>query len=64
MSLPVNVWELDFFSRPLLDENGKKRWEILVCTSDNSFRWQRFCPADSVNYIWLKQALSLSLINV
>ena len=61
MSLPVNVWELDFFSRPLLDENGKKRWEILVCTSDNSFRWQRFCPADSVNSIWLKQALSDAL---
>ena len=57
MSLPANTWELDFYSRPLLDENGKKRWEVLICTSDGSFQWQRFCPADSVNSIWLKTAL-------
>ena len=53
MSLPANTWELDFYSRPLLDENGKKRWEVLICTSDGSFQWQRFCPADSVNSICL-----------
>ncbi len=46
MSLPANTWELDFYSRPLLDENGKKRWEALICSSDGSFQWQRFCPAD------------------
>ena len=61
MSLPANTWELDFYSRPLLDENGKKRWEVLICTSDGSFQWQRFCPADSVNSIWLKTALSDAL---
>ena len=61
MSLPANNWELDFYSRPLLDENGKKRWEVLICTSDASFQWQSFCPADSVNSIWLKTALSDAL---
>ena len=61
MSLPANTWELDFYSRPLLDDNGKKRWEVLICTSDGSFQWQRFCPADSVNSIWLKTALSDAL---
>ena len=61
MSLPANTWELDFYSRPLLDENGKKRWEALICSSDGSFQWQRFCPADSVNSIWLKTALSDAL---
>ena len=49
------------YSRPLLDDNGKKRWEVLICTSDGSFQWQRFCPADSVNSIWLKTALSDAL---
>ena len=61
MSLPANTWELDFYSRPLLDENGKKRWEALICSGDGSFQWQRFCPADSVNSIWLKTALSDAL---
>ena len=30
MSLPAHTWELDFYSRPLLDDNGKKRWEVLI----------------------------------
>ena len=25
------VWELDFYSRPILDENKKKQWEVLIC---------------------------------
>lgn len=24
-------WELDFYSRPILDPDGKKRWELLIC---------------------------------
>jgi len=58
MSVPTDVWELDYYSRPLLDENGKKRWELLISNGDGSFRWQRFCGASSVNSLWLKQALT------
>ena len=25
------VWELDFYSRPVLDEKNKKGWEVLIC---------------------------------
>ena len=57
MSAPTDIWELDYFSRPLLDENGKKRWELLLSNGDGSFRWQRFCSASSVNSVWLKEAL-------
>ncbi|NDE23262.1 MAG: DUF1092 family protein, partial [Synechococcaceae bacterium WB9_3_282] len=56
-SLPAD-WELDYYSRPLQDANGKKRWELLLNSSNNSFRWQRFCPAESVNSQWLNQALN------
>ena len=43
MSLPANTWELDFYSRPLLDENGKKRWEALICSSGRTLSqaWRR-----------------------
>ena len=55
-------WEIDFYSRPILDENGKKRWELLISSTNNfkgnqTFRWEKICPASSVNSIWLKDAL-------
>ncbi|MEB3176023.1 MAG: Tab2/Atab2 family RNA-binding protein [Synechococcus sp.] len=61
MSAANDVWELDYYSRPLLDENGKKRWELLLSNGDGSFRWQRFCAASSVNSVWLKEALGDAL---
>ena len=60
-------WELDFYSRPILDADGKKRWELLICStpgsadSGSAFRWARTCPADSVNSIWLRSALEEAL---
>ncbi|MBO9999191.1 MAG: Tab2/Atab2 family RNA-binding protein [Cyanobacteria bacterium SID2] len=59
------VWEIDFYSRPLVDENQKKRWELLVCESplsvrrspDTLFRYAQYCPSDTVNSEWLAQAL-------
>ena len=55
-------WEIDFYSRPLIDENGKKRWELLITSTDNfkdknTFKWEKVCPASTVNSIWLKDAL-------
>lgn len=59
------IWELDFYSRPILDEQNKKIWEVLVCDSPLSidsqpkqlFRYQQFCPSSQVNSVWLKTAL-------
>ena len=55
-------WEIDFYSRPIIDENGKKRWELLITSTNNfkdtkTFKWEKICPAPSVNSIWLKDAL-------
>ncbi len=55
-------WEIDFYSRPILDENGKKRWELLITNTNDfkdkkTFKWEKICPASSVNSIWLKDAL-------
>jgi len=56
-------WELDFYSRPIIETDGKKRWELLITTPDSSdgkepFRWVKKCPASQVNSIWLTEALS------
>ncbi|MGB3495252.1 MAG: Tab2/Atab2 family RNA-binding protein [Elainellaceae cyanobacterium] len=59
------IWELDFYSRPVLDENQKKRWEVLICESptdvrdnvDQVFRYSKFCANTEVNSVWLKEAI-------
>ncbi|MBW4593344.1 MAG: Tab2/Atab2 family RNA-binding protein [Brasilonema angustatum HA4187-MV1] len=60
-----SIWELDFYSRPILDENQKKVWEVLVCETpletrtkiDSIFRFAKYCPSTEVNSVWLRTAL-------
>ncbi|MGI8934115.1 MAG: Tab2/Atab2 family RNA-binding protein [Phormidesmis sp.] len=59
------VWELDFYSRPILDERQKKRWEILICEGLQSvdddpealFRYSKYVSNSEVNSEELKAAL-------
>ncbi|WP_341529058.1 Tab2/Atab2 family RNA-binding protein [Nostoc sp. UHCC 0302] len=60
-----SIWEIDFYSRPILDENQKKVWEVLVCESpadistktDSLFRYAQYCSSTQVNSGWLRTAL-------
>jgi len=64
-----SIWELDFYSRPILDENNKKIWEVLVCESpldtrtktDSLFRYAQYCPSTQVNSGWLRTALQQAI---
>ncbi len=53
-----NIWELDFYSRPLLDNNNKKVWELLICDRERQFEWVQECPPTEVNSEWLAQQLA------
>ncbi|MBD2482179.1 Tab2/Atab2 family RNA-binding protein [Planktothrix sp. FACHB-1365] len=63
------IWELDFYSRPLRDEEGKKVWEVLICETpvniedraETLFRYTQFCPSNQVNSIWLKEAIETAI---
>ena len=33
--LKITDWEIDFYSRPIIDENGKKRWELLITSTSH-----------------------------
>ena len=63
------VWELDFYSRPILDENQKKRWEVLVCEGAQSvadqpaegFRYSQYLANNQVNSIELKKVLQAAI---
>ncbi|PSB24348.1 Tab2/Atab2 family RNA-binding protein [Stenomitos frigidus] len=65
----LTVWELDFYSRPLLDENKKKIWEVLVCESplsvdrepDSLFRYSEFCSSAEVNSVRLKDVIEAAI---
>ena len=59
-------WELDFYSRPIIEKDGKKRWELIISSSKNFktegiFLWNKICPANEVNSIWLTKALNEAL---
>jgi hypothetical protein len=59
-------WELDYYSRPIVEPDGRKRWELLICSTptgagSSTFRWVRRCPATDVNSVWLRQALEEAL---
>lgn len=63
------IWELDFYSRPILDENNKKLWEILICESptsidtevDSLFRYSQFCSNNEVNSITLQKTIEKAI---
>ncbi len=65
----MTIWELDFYSRPVVDENNKKRWELLICetpatidrSSDTIFKYASYCPNTMVNSQWLGEAVTAAI---
>ena len=63
LELKFSNWELDFYSRPIIEPNGKKRWEVIISSTKtfktkDIFLWNKICPANEVNSIWLTKALN------
>lgn len=53
----ISEWELDFCSRPILDNRGKKVWELVVCDSKRQLQFTRFFPNNVINSVTLRDAL-------
>jgi len=63
LELKISDWELDFYSRPIIESNEKKRWELIICSTKNFktediFLWNKKCPANEVNSVWLTKAIN------
>ena len=63
LELKISDWELDFYSRPIIESTGKKRWELIICSTssyktEDIFLWNKKCPANEVNSVWLTKALN------
>jgi len=53
LKLKISEWELDFYSRPIIESNGKKRWELIIC-SKKSYKQKIF-------FFGIKNALPMKL---
>lgn len=64
------IWELDFYSRPIIGENQKKLWEVLICEAptaidcppDSLFKYAQFCSNQTVNSLWLRENLEKAIV--
>ena len=68
LEIKSSDWELDFYSRPIIEKDGKKRWELIIASTKSfnckdPFYWNKVCPANEVNSIWLTNALKEALID-
>ncbi|MEC4815734.1 MAG: Tab2/Atab2 family RNA-binding protein [Scytonema sp. PMC 1069.18] len=64
----MEIWQVDFYRRPQLDESGQTVWELLICNATRSFEYQATCPQSQANSSWiisqLQQAAGEHLPNV
>ncbi len=57
----TQIWQADFYRRPLQTEAGQPIWELLICNSSRSSEFVAFCPQTEVNIIWLVQQLQQAI---
>lgn len=53
----MDVWQVDFYRRPMQDTNGQTLWELLICDATRHFTYNGLCPQASVNSNWLVSQL-------
>lgn len=59
----MSVWEIDFYRRPLQDEQENPLWELLVCDREGSLKHLAFCAQSEATADWLRQQLQQLLID-
>ncbi len=53
----MDVWQADFYRRPLQDVKEQILWELFICDARGSFTYSAFCPQESINTDWLVNQL-------
>lgn len=52
-----NIWQVDYYRRPLKDKQGQQLWELLICTPTRSLEFIAMCPQSEVNANWVMAQL-------
>lgn len=53
----MQIWQADFYRRPLQTETGQPLWELLICNPSRKLEYVAFCPQSKVSTEWLVQQL-------
>jgi len=56
-AVPTDQWELDVYSRPVVDIKGKKLWELLICDSSGCFKHVEQIPSNMINSREVRKAV-------
>ena len=53
----MQVWQVDFYRRPLQSETGQPLWELVVCDTANELHYWAMCPQSEANSQWIATEL-------
>jgi len=53
----ANIWQADFYRRPLQDASGNSLWELIICDADENIILNEFVSQKQANVTWLTQQL-------
>lgn len=53
----LEIWEIDFFSRPVVNSDGKKIWELIIVNDNQTFEHVEIIPNNLVNSKELKKRI-------
>lgn len=53
----MQIWEADFYRRPLQDEQGQPLWELLLCDRTRTWEFSALCPQPEANAAWVAAQL-------
>ncbi|HBB34519.1 MAG TPA: hypothetical protein DDZ80_28630 [Cyanobacteria bacterium UBA8803] len=56
----MDIWQADFYKRPLRDAAGQVLWELLICDPTGELTYEAFCPQGEVNVDWLVSQLQVA----
>ncbi|MEL6814422.1 MAG: Tab2/Atab2 family RNA-binding protein [Cyanobacteria bacterium J06598_3] len=59
-----SIWQLDFYRRPLQDDQGNPLWELIICDEGMDFSYGEFCPQAEVGAPWIAQQLAVAKTRV
>ena len=53
-------WQLDFYRRPLKDNQDNPLWELLICDETLTFTYGEFCIQSEANAPWIRHQLEIA----
>ncbi|HAG83460.1 MAG TPA: hypothetical protein DCL61_20510 [Cyanobacteria bacterium UBA12227] len=56
----MEVWQSDFYKRPLRDAAGQVLWELFICDATGEFIYEALCPQSLVTIDWLVSQLQIA----